>query len=211
LNWGNWEWQHANPPPDPADYKNTPGILMTHAFNRLYTVNSPKTLETFRGPSGLAIIRHYALNENMMFDKNDKEKLGYFVADMERAGPYCMMGEALAMANGDPDEIGYLSSNNFGRGFPEYVRAFNTAFLSLPALPSKIVGGASTDPEIVVREIGTEGKGTYYALVNTGMKPKTATIKLPNGGQLLDAATRKPISTGAQTFYPFELKAWLRP
>ncbi len=211
LNWGGWEWHHANPPPDPADFKNTPGILMTHAFNRLYTVASPKTLDTFRGPSGLTLIRHYALNENMMFDKADKEKLGYFVADMERSGPYCMMAEALAMANGDPTEIGYLSGNNFGRGFPEYVRAFNTAFLSLPALPSRIVAGASNDPEIIVREIKTEGKGTYYALVNTGMKAKTnVKISLPNGAPLLDAATRKPI-IGAQSFYPFELKAWFRP
>lgn len=211
LNWGGWEWHHANPPPDPASYKNAPGILMTHAFNRLYTVASPKTLETFRGPSGLALIRHYSLNENMMFDKADKEKLGYFVADMERSGPYCMMTEALAMANGDPTEIGYLSGNSFGRGFPEYVRAFNTAFLSLPALPSRIVTGVSNDPEIVVREITTEGKGTYYALVNTGMKAKmNVALKLPAGAPLLDAATRKPI-TDAQSFYPFELKAWCRP
>ena len=186
LNWGGWEWHHSNPAADPARYKNTDGVLLTHAFNRLYTVASPKTFETFRGPSGLALIRHYTLNENMMFDKADKEKLGYFVADIERAGPYCMMGEAMAMANGDPTEIGYLSGGNFGRGFPEYVRAFNTAFLSLPALPSRIVTGASSDPEIIVREIVTEGKGTYYALVNTGMKAKTnVTIKLPAGAHCL--------------------------
>ncbi len=211
LNWGDWEWHHANPAPDPKDYKTTPGVLMTHAFNRVYTVSSPKTFEMFRGPSGLALIRHYSLNENMMFDKADKEKLGYFIADIERAGPYCMMGEALAMANGDPTEIGYLSGGNFGRGFPEYVRAFNTAFLSLPALPSRIVPNAAPDAEIVVREIATQGKGTYYALVNTGLKAKTVTIKLPGAGQLLDAATKKPIAAGAQTFYPCELKAWFRP
>jgi hypothetical protein len=212
LNWGDWEINHANPPADPQAFKNTPGVLMTHAFNRLYTVASPKTFETFRGPSGLAIIRHYTLNENMMFDKADKEKLGYFVVDMERAGPYSMMGEALAMANGDPTAIGYLSGNNFGRGFPEYARAFNTAFLSLPALPSRVVAGASNDPQIVVREIATQGQGTYYALVNTGMKAKTGvTLNLPGAGQLVDAATRKPIAAGAQTFYPFELKALWRP
>ncbi len=208
LNWGDWEWHHSNPAADPAHYKNTPGVLLTHAFNRLYTVAAPKTFDTFRGPSGLALIRHYTLNENMMFDKADKEKLGYFVADIERAGPYCMMGEAMAMANGDPTEIGYLSGGNFGRGFPEYVRAFNTAFLSLPALPSRVVTGASNDPEIVVREIATQGKGTYYALVNTGLKAKTnVTIKLPAGAPLLDAVTKKPI-TDPQSFYPFELKSW---
>ncbi len=210
LNWGGWEWHHANPPPDPKRYKDTPGVLMTHAFNRVYTVSSPKTFETFRAPSGLAIVRHYSLNENMMFDKADKEKLGYFVADIERAGPYCMMGEALAMANGDPTEIGYLSGGNFGRGFPEYVRAFNTAFLSLPALPSRVVPNAASDGEIVVREIPTQGHGTYYALVNTGLKAKSnVTLKLP--GALQDAATKRPIAAGAQSFYPCELKAWWRP
>ena len=207
--WGGWEWQHANPPSDPQRYKETPGVLMTHAFNRVYTVSSPKTFETFRAPSGLAILRHYTLNENMMFDKADKEKLGYFVADIERTGPYCMWGEALAMAGGDPTEIGYLSGGNFGRGFPEYVRAFNTAFLSLPALPSRVVPSAASDTEIVVREIATQGQGTWYALVNTGLKAKTnVTLKLP--GALVDAVTKKPVS-GAQTFYPCELKAWWRP
>ena len=44
-------------------------------------------------------MRHYALNENMMSDASDKEKLGYFVADVERAGAACMQAEAVAMAN----------------------------------------------------------------------------------------------------------------
>lgn len=210
LTWGGWEWQYANPGADPADYKQTPGVLLTHAFNRNYTVASPATFDAFRAPSGLALIRHYSLNENMMFDRADKEKLGYFVADIERAGPYCMMAEALAMANGDPTEIGYLSGSSFGRGFPEYARAFNTAFLSLPALPSRIVAGAASDSEIVVREIATPNQGTFYALVNTGMKAKSnVSIKLPGSGAILNAATGQAVG-GASTFYPFELKAWKR-
>ena len=64
------------------------------------------------------------------------------MADIERAGPYCMMAEALAMANGDPTMLGYLLGGNFGRGFPQYVREFNANFLALPALPSeRLVGG----------------------------------------------------------------------
>ena len=215
LNWGGWEINHASPPPDPARYKDTPGVLLTHAFNRLYTVASPKTLETFTALSGLALIRHYSLNENMMFNREDKEKLGYFVADIERAGPYCMMAEAMAMANGNPTHLGYLSGGNFGRGFPEYVRAFNTAFLSLPALPSRVVPKAAQDSEIVVREIPSDGHGTWYALVNIGMKEKkNVAIRLPGKGQISDAATKKAIGAGEQIttdFYPYELKAWWRP
>ncbi|HBC86648.1 MAG TPA: hypothetical protein DCZ94_06820 [Lentisphaeria bacterium] len=211
LNWGDWECNHSNPPPDPANYKETDGIMMSMAFNRLYTVSDPKAFETFREPSGLTVIRHYSLNENMMFDKDDKPIIGYFVVDMERAGPFCMMAEACAMANGDPTQIGYLTGQTFTRGFPEYVRNFNAAFLSLPALPSKIVPGAADDNEVVVREIKTEKNGTYLSVVNIGMKDKAVTIRLPMQGKVSDASTGEAIidSNGAVklTMYPYQLRA----
>jgi hypothetical protein len=37
---GTGKMHHANPPADPARYRDTPGVLMTHCFNRLYTVSS---------------------------------------------------------------------------------------------------------------------------------------------------------------------------
>ena len=210
--WGGWEWNYSNPQSDPKDYKTDAGVLMTHGFNRAYTVAAPQTFDAFRGQDRLAAIRFYSLNENMAFDKNDKEKLGYFVADMEAAGPYSMLAEARAIANGDPTEFGYLSGNNFERGFPTYARAFNTAFLSLPALPSVVVAGASSDKEIVVRQITTPKNGTYYAVVNTGLMAKTAAkIKLPKGGAVVNAATRKAIGQGdtvTMDLGPCELQAW---
>ncbi|MGD8238109.1 MAG: hypothetical protein PVH68_06120, partial [Armatimonadota bacterium] len=159
--WGDWEWQHSCPQADPASYADTDGVLMTYPFNRAYTVSSPKALGAFRTRSGLAALRHGPLNENTMH-----EELGYFVSDVELAGPFCMLAEARAVAYGDPRYIGYLSSSSFNRGFPEYVRAFNAAFLALPALPSEIVDDASPDPDIVVRAIATEDHGTYVAIVN---------------------------------------------
>ena len=210
--WGGWEWNYSNPQSDPQDYKNDAGVMMTYGFNRAYTVASPATFDAFRGKDRLAAIRFYSLNENMAFDKNDKEKLGYFVADMEAAGPYSMLAEARAVANGDPTEFGYLSGNNFERGFPQYARAFNTAFLSLPALPSVVVAGASSDKEIVVRQISTPKHGTFYAVVNTGLTAKTAAkIKLPKGGAVLDAATKKPLGNGdtiTVNLGPCELQSW---
>jgi hypothetical protein len=200
LNWGNWEVHHASPPADPKRYKDTPGVLLTHCFNRAYTVGSPATFEAFRGPAGLAIVRHYSLNENMMFDRSDKPKLGYFVADIERAGPYCMLAEARAVANGDPDFIGYLVGLNFNRGFSAYVREFNAAFLSLPALPSKVLGGAASDPEVVVRAIPAGKHGSYYAVVNTGLTAKKdVTITLPAAGAVEDAATGGLLPTKSGT------------
>jgi hypothetical protein len=211
LSWGGWELSHANPESDPKRYKATPGVLQTHPFNRLYTVSSPKTLEAFSGPSGLALIRHYSLNENMMFDRQDKPKLGYFVADIERAGPYCMMAEATAMANGNPTYIGYLSGGNFGRGFPEYVQSFNTAFLSLPALPSEVVPNAASDAAVVVRSIKTPANGTYLAIVNTAMGDKKVSVTIPANGTVTDAATGKTLPvTGGKiqlSLYPFQLQS----
>ncbi len=165
----------------------------------------------FRTPDGLAIIRHYALNENMMFDKSDQSILGYFVADIERAGPYCMMGEALAVAHGDPTMIGYLVGSNFGRGFPLYVRNFNANFLALPALPSSRLGKASPDPDVIVREIRTAQHGTWLAVVNTSMQAKRELPITVPSGQVQDAVTGKPLDAPQQRvmleLYPFQLRS----
>ena len=212
LDWGGWESRHRAPADDPQNYKDVDGVMISHAVNRLYTVASPKTLNAFHAPSGLAIMRHYSLNENMMFDKNDKTKLGYFVADMERAGPYCMMAEAVAVANGDPTMIGYLTGGSLGVGFPKYVRNFNANFLALPALPSEVVPDASSNPAIVVRAIEAGEHGTWYALVNTGMETaENVTIHLPGGKAIQSAVTGEAVSEAGvvrATFYPFELKSW---
>ena len=189
-------------------------MLLTHCINRAYTVGSPQTFDAFRGPSGLAVVRHYALNEHMLVDRRDQPKLGYFVADVERAGPYCMLAEARAMAHGDPTLIGYLVGSNFARGFPQYVRQFHAAYLALPALPSRRVAEASGDPEVVVRAIDAPGHGTYYAVVNTGWQAKPRVrIQLPRAKTVQDAATGQdlPVRDGAVEldFYPCQLRALL--
>jgi hypothetical protein len=189
FNWGDWEWHHSCPQPDPERYRDTEGVMLTYSINRAYTVASTESLDAFRTPSGLAVVHHYNLNEHEM-----NEELGYFVADVERAGPHCMMAEARAMANGDPVYLGYLASNCFNRGFPQHVRRFAAAFLALPALPSTLVPEACADPEVVVRRIATAGHGTWYAVVNTGLGAKAAVaVDLPDEGLLLDAAAKEPL------------------
>ena len=212
LNWGGWEVHHSSPPSDPERYANTDGVLLTHSFNRAYTVGSPKTFDAFRSPAGLAVVRHYPLNANMMFDADDQPKLGYFVADVERAGPYCMLAEARAVAYGDPTYLGYLVGLNFNTGFPEYVRTFNAAFLSLPALPSKVLPGAASDPEVVVRAIPTDRDGTYLAVVNVGLAGKEdVAVELPGEGTVTDAATGEALARDGDeitlSLYPCQLRA----
>lgn len=193
LAWGGWENNHSRPADDPQTYQDVDGVMISHAFNRLYTVASPDTLDAFRTKTGLFMVRHYTLNENMVYGKSDEPKAGYFVADFERAGPYCMQAEAVAMANGDPTMIGYLSGGNYGRGFPQYVRDFNANFLALPALPSVRVEGASSDKDVVVRTIKTDKNGTYIAIVNTAPTAKAGVVV-----NLKAVGTLKPLADGAQ-------------
>ena len=205
--WGKWEWQHSLPPPDPASYRQTPGVLMTMPFNRMYTVSGEGIFDAFRGPAGLAVARHYPLNENAL----DK-KLGYFVSDVERAGPYCMLAEARAVAFGDPTHVGYLTAASFHRGFPEHVRAFNAAFLALPALPSRRLPDAASRPGVAVRAIETKAHGTYLAVVNVGLKPVEAvTVTLPRAGRVTDAATGRALAADGRSVRlglgPCELRA----
>jgi hypothetical protein len=212
LNWGNWEVQHSRPADDPQHYRQTEGVLLTHAFNRNYTVASPRTFDAYRTPSGLAIVRHYSLNENMMVDKDDKNLLGYFVADIERAGAYCMMGEVLAMAHGDPTMIGYLTGSNLGRGFPQYVRDFNANFLALPALPSTVVPEAASDHEVVVRRIDTAEHGSWIAVINTSLHEKRQVIIALPDSQVTDAVTGQAVETAngriALDMHPCQLRSF---
>ena len=104
-----------------------------------------------------------------------------------------------------------LYGNSNRRGFPAYVRNFNQAFLALPALPSEVVPGASSDPEVVVRAIKTEKNGTYYSVVNIGFgEKKDVTVTLPGAASIDDAATGKPLVASNKltlSMYPAQLMA----
>ncbi len=212
LNWGEWEVQHAQPADDPETYRSVDGVMLAHAFNRSYTVLDPRTMDLYRSPAGLTLVRHYALNENMMYDLKDQDRLGYFLVDMERAGPACMLGEALAMAYGNPTQIGYLTGGNFGRGFSRYARDFNANYLALPALPALRLEGAASQPQVVVQAITTADSGTYLAVVNTGMAAvKGVRVKLPSAGpaKALASGEDLTVTAGAVTLdlRPFQLLA----
>ena len=206
--WGPWEWQHAIPAADPQNYSKTPGVMQTVAFNRLYSVADTSVFRNFRTPDGLAMIRHYPLNEHVI--KNDD--LGYYITDVEVGGPYCMLAEARALANGDPRFIGYLTSNNMQRGFPEYVRAFNQAFLALPALPSTLLKDAASNPEVVVRAIRTPKNGNWFAIINTSLKDAVDVRlheKLAAIPGMRDYITTKAVDPKAPlTLYPGQVLVW---
>lgn len=193
--WGEFEAHHAEPRADVESYRDVDGVLFTYPFLRAFTVARPSDMDAFRGPSGLAMVRMYPLNEH-----RDEKLLGDFLSDVERTGPHCVLAEARAVANGDPFYLGYLPGNTHLRGFPEYVRRFHAAFLALPALPSRRIPGACADAEVVVRAIATPdgSHGTYLSVVNTGLAPKAAVeIRVPARGRVVDAASGRAVSASA--------------
>lgn len=191
--WAEWEWNYSSPQPDPANYQDVDGVLVSYAFNKIYTVSSPEAFDAFRNNSGLAAIRHYSLNEHTL-----DRITGYFVTDVDRAGPYGMLPQVLAVANGDPTMLGYLSSAIFNQGFPEYFRDFNAAYLALPALPSKVVADATATPGVVVRQIPTPAHGTYLAVANTGLTAQpNVIVRLPAKGKVTNAATGESLPVSA--------------
>jgi hypothetical protein len=209
--WGGWEWQHAVPHSDPHRYQNTDGIHLTQTFNRAYTIEKDVG-NAFRAKDGLAMVRHYSLNEDATQVGSDRRIVGYFSSDVDYAGPFVVLPEALAMAYEDPRFIGYLAGGNFNRGNPHYVRKFNANFLALPALPSVVDTSQPPDSDFVVRRITTPSNGTYLAAIHIGRHPATKTIHLPEPGALYDAVTGELLDGSATSFTldmsPCELRAF---
>ncbi len=207
--WGNDEWSNSAPEADPQNYVGADGVMLTHPIHRMYSMTK-KSLDEFRTKSGLAVIRHYCLNENAPNHKKPKEiPIGYFVADVDRAGPFSMMAEAKAVALGNPNYLGYLASNCWNHGFPKYARRFYANYLSLPALPGEVEQGATNSPDVVVRKIATDRYGTWYAIVNLGYESRRASIRIGAKGIVRHAPTGTEIGSGPGTFVlelePFEL------
>ena len=184
---------HSAPEADPPQHRDSPRVMLTFPIGRLFTVARADLLDRYRTGAGLTVVRHYTLNE----DNHDRAKgpsslpfdgqVGYISVDADRAGPFVRLLEARAVAQADPTNLGYLCASSFSTGSPGYVRGFNQAFLSVPALPSAILKGASSDPEVVVREIPTPHHGTYYLVVNTSMRPaKGLSVHLPARGTVRD-------------------------
>jgi len=210
---GEWEWTYASPRADPERWRDQSGLVLTFPFRTLFSVGNPAAFEAFRGPDGMAAVRFQPRNESI-----DGGLLGGVAPDMERTGPFCMLEAAYAVANGDPVLLGTLASYDPAAcAFTEYTRRFNAAYLTLPAVSSSRLAEACADPEVAVRSIRMEGRGTWLAVVNLGFHDKSGVaITLPEEGTVSDAATGAGLTwtkTGADagptltlSLYPCELK-----
>ena len=201
ANWGHAETYHSAPGADPERYLDAPGVMMTYPIGRQFAVSAPEPIGTYRAASGLTVVHHFALNENDEgWEKMDAQGrlsqpfqavVGYAAVDVDRAGPLALLGEARAVAYGDPRNIALLCGSSFSTGFPMEFRQFMVAFQSVPALPSKVLRDAASDAHIVVREIKTPRHGTYYLVVNPTWSSKPGIqIRLPAVGQVTNLVTR---------------------
>lgn len=220
------EETHGTPPPDPARYTTTDGVGMTLPFGTgLYTVDDAQLFAEFSNEDGQTLTHYYPLNEDNGASFEDaactthyavsatepfQGRVGYIAVAVDRAGPYVTMAEARALANGNPINIGYLESSSFSRGEPAYVRRYNRALLTLPALPATTLAGAATDTAVVVREIAT-AQGNYYAVINTALTAKTAvTVTLGGAGAVRDLVAGTALASTRLRFdmYPGEVRTF---
>ena len=220
------EETHGTPPPDPARYATTDGVAMTLPFGTsLYTVADAPLFTEFANEDGQTLTHYYPLNEDNGASFEDagctthyavsatepfQGRVGYIAVAVDRAGPYVTMAEARALANGNPINIGYLESSSFSRGEPAYVRRYNRALLTLPALTATPRAGAASDAAVVVREIAT-AQGNYYAVINTALTAKTAvTVELGGSGAVRDLLAGTTLASTRLRFdlYPGEVRTF---
>lgn len=220
------EETHSAPPPDPQRYAGTNGVSMTLPFgSALYTVGDMQLFNEFSNDAGQTLTHFYPLNEDNGAAFEDANctshysvsatepfqgRVGYTAVAVDRAGPYVTLAEARALANGNPINIGYLESSSFSRGEPAYVRRFNRALLSLPALTATTRAGAASDAAVVVREIAT-AQGNYYAVINTALTARTAvTVQLGGSGVVQDLLAGTALASAQLRFdlYPGEVRTF---
>jgi hypothetical protein len=221
ANWSHAEVYHSAPGADPEHFRAVPGVMMTYPLGRLFTVAGPEPITNYHTAAGLSVVHHFALNENDGdWDRMDaatraaqpfQAVAGYVAADVDRAGPQVLLQEARAVAYGDPRNLGFLAAANFSTGFPLELRRFIRAFVAVPALPSRVVPGAASDADVVVREIPAERHGTYYFVVNTSWhaKPRVR-VTLPRAGAVTElvASRRSNEQTVVLDLQPAELRAY---
>jgi hypothetical protein len=196
--------------------------MMTYPIGRLFAVAGNEPISSYHAKNGLTVIHHFTLNENDEgWEKMDagtrlsqpfERAVGYMAVDVDRAGPLALLGEARAVAFGDPRNIGLLCGSSFSTGFPLELRNFFLAFQAVPALPSRVIAGSASDSEVVVREIPTEKHGTYYFVVNPAWQARTAVrVQFPAQGETEDLVSGEAVDVSklSLNLEPAALRAFL--
>ena len=160
---------------NPALYSRDEGICNLAIAHYPFLCGNSDYLNHFRTGEGSAICFWWIYNEDA---HRNHPQIGWNCPGLhgnEPAGRYCVLDEVLAMAASDPFIMG-VRIGSMNRGFPQYAREFAAAYRALPAVASKTVPACDA-PEVVVRRYDTP-KGTYLAVINTGLGPQAKVVSL---------------------------------
>ncbi|MHB8996556.1 MAG: hypothetical protein ACYC63_15025 [Armatimonadota bacterium] len=160
---------------NPPLYTKDKGLLNLPPAHYPFLCGNADFLNHFRTAEGSAVCLWWIYNEDAFMNHS---ALGWNCPGLngnEPAGRHSMLDEVLAMAASDPVVLA-VRMGQLNRGFPQYAREFAAAYRALPAVPSTIIK-ACADPQIVVRQYET-ARGTYLAVINTGLGPQSKTVQL---------------------------------
>ena len=109
-----------------------------------------------------------------------RKKRGLFIAGqtMYHSREFSMYEPILAFCNSNPKYMIFEQAHPACFPFPEYSRNFFANFLSLPAIPLKVIEQTSNASDLVVK-IGTLDSKTYIAIANPTFKTIAGNVKVP--------------------------------
>lgn len=176
---------------NPPLYARDKGLVNLCPAHYPFLCGNRDFLNHFRTGEGSAVCLWWIYNEDAFMNH---PSIGWNCPGLngnESAGRFCMLDEVLAMAASDPVVLA-VRMGSLNRGFPQYTREFAAAYRALPAVPSRVVA-ACGDPAVVVRRYDTE-KGTYLAVINTGLGPESKPVQLDTS--VLGGRTLRNLVTG---------------
>jgi hypothetical protein len=196
---------------NPPLYAHDRGLLNLAPAHYPFLCGNADFLSRFRTGEGSAVCLWWIYNEDAYMNH---PSVGWNCPGLngnEPAGPYCMLDEVLAMAASDPVVLA-VRMGSLNRGFPQYARDFAAAYRALPATPSAVVK-ATADAQVVVRRYDT-AKGTYVAVINTGLGLEGKTVALDT--RAVGGRTLRNLVTGEEVrgerltlkLPPVSLTAW---
>lgn len=174
----------------PDLYQTLPGVALLAPANYRFLAGDSTYLHYFGTADGLAVSNIMEYDEvnsrsiNPRFECNEVTPGG---------AAYSMAMELLACFSGDARTLTY-TSYTYGRGFADAHRRFAQAFLALPAVQGKVVGG--TDADVKIRQYPT-ANGIYVGIAYKGYSARRLHVRLPGnwkpGAVIMNLVTNKAV------------------
>jgi len=151
-------------------------LAVAPIYGKVASENKPY-LEQFEINGQIAVKIVPAVHSNT---KIYRKKRGIFIAGqtLYHSREFSMYEPILAFCNANPKYMIFEQAHPACFPFPEYSRNFFANFLSLPAIPLKIIEQTGDATKLVVK-MGTLDSKTYIAIANPTFKAISGKIKIP--------------------------------